>query len=80
MATEVRPGTQVRLRRKNQLTVPDSVLTEIGAKVGDRFIVSVEDGAVRLQRVLPSYAGALAGVFPSDWAEQVRRDRDDWRA
>lgn len=80
MAIDVRPGTQIRLRRKNQLTVPDAVLAKIGAKVGDHFIVSVDDGAVRLERVQPSYAGALAGVYPPDWAEQLRKDRDDWQA
>jgi bifunctional DNA-binding transcriptional regulator/antitoxin component of YhaV-PrlF toxin-antitoxin module len=80
MVIEVRPGTVVRLRRKNQLTVPETVLAEIGAAVGDRFLISVEGGAVRLERVLPSYAGALADVYPADWAEQLRKDRDDWRA
>lgn len=80
MENTVRPTTSVRLRRKNQLTVPDVVLAEIGAKVGDRFLVSVDDGAVRLERVLPSYAGALAGVYPGDWAEQLRKERDSWRA
>lgn len=79
MATEVRPGTLVRLRRKNQLTVPDAALTEIGAAVGDRFVVSVDGGALRLERVLPSYAGTLSGVYRPDWAEQLRKDRDDWR-
>ena len=78
MAIQVRPGTQVRLQRKNQLTVPESVLAEIGGTVGDQFVVSVENGAIRLERVLPSYAGALAGVYPDSWAAQVRKDRDDW--
>ena len=79
MTIEVRPAAKVRLRRKNQLTVPDAVLTEIGAAVGDTFVVSVEDGAIRLERVLPSYAGVLAGVYPVDWAAQLRADRDSWR-
>ena len=67
-----------RLRLKNQLTVPEVALEAIGATVGDRFVVTVEDGGIRLQPVLRSYAGALTGVYEADWAENLRRDRDSW--
>lgn len=68
----------MRLRPKNQITVPEVALTQVGATEGDRFLVSVQDGVIRLERVLPSYAGALKGVFPSDWQTQLRAERDAW--
>jgi hypothetical protein len=79
MVIQAHSTAKVRLRRKNQVTVPDAVLTEIGAAVGDAFLVSVEDGAIRMERVLPSYAGALAGVYPPNWAAELREDRNRWR-
>jgi hypothetical protein len=72
------PGVSARLRPKNQLTVPDVAVAAVGAKVGDRFVVTVEDGAIRLQPVPRSFAGALAGVYGDDWANELRRDRDTW--
>lgn len=80
MTIDVRPATTARLRRKNQLTVPESAVAGAGAQEGDTFLVTVEDGVIHLQRVLPSYSGALAGVYPDDWAEQLRKDRDAWRS
>ncbi|MDQ3938224.1 MAG: hypothetical protein M3253_06035 [Chloroflexota bacterium] len=68
-----------RLRPKNQLTLPDAALTAVGATVGARFLVSVEDGAIRLDPVRGSYAGALKGLWPVGWMEELRRDRDSWQ-
>ena len=79
MVIQAHPTAKVRVRRKNQVTVPDALLSEIGASAGDTFLVSVEDGAIRMERVLPSYAGTLAGVYPPNWAEQLREDRNRWR-
>ncbi len=67
-----------RLRAKNQLTIPESALAVIGARVGDRFVVTVDDGAIRLQPVLETYAGTLAGVYGTGWADELRRDREAW--
>lgn len=69
----------MRLRPKNQVTLPQAALALIGAKLGDRFLVSVEDDVVRLEPVRDSYAGALQGVWPNDWQEELRRDRDSWQ-
>jgi len=68
-----------RLRAKNQLTLPESVVGQVGAEVGDRFRVSVEDGVIHLERVRKSYHGALKGLWPDKWMEELRRDRDSWR-
>ncbi len=78
MSTNVLPSGTVKLRPKNQLTVPEGALKAVGAEVGDRFLITVEDGGIRLQPVLQSYAGALAGVYDADWADKLRRDRDNW--
>jgi hypothetical protein len=68
-----------RLRRKNQLTLPEAVVAEVGAEVGDRFRVSADDGVIRLERIRKSYYGALRGLWPDDWMEDLRRDRDSWQ-
>jgi len=68
-----------RLRAKNQLTVPDAAVAGVGAAVGDRFLVTVEDGAIRLEPVRSSYAGSLEHVYPDDWQAELRADRDAWR-
>jgi hypothetical protein len=68
-----------RLRTKNQLTVPEVAVAGVGAAIGDRFLVTVEDGAIRLEPVRTSYAGTLKDVFPDDWEVQLREARDAWR-
>lgn len=78
MRKDVSTSETVRLRPKNQLTVPEATLKLVGAEIGDRFVITVEDGGIRLQPVLRSYAGALSGVFDADWADGLRKDRDNW--
>jgi bifunctional DNA-binding transcriptional regulator/antitoxin component of YhaV-PrlF toxin-antitoxin module len=79
MSTSVLPRAPIaRLRAKSQLTLPDAVVREIGAEVGDRFRVTVEDGGIRLEPIQKSYYGSLKGVWPDDWMEELRRDRDSW--
>ena len=73
------PASVARLRTKNQLTVPEVAVAGVGAVVGDRFLVTVEDGAIRLEPVRSSYAGSLKRVFPDDWQARLRADRDAWR-
>lgn len=78
MALPVRRDGVARLRRKNQVTLPEAVVGEVGAEVGDRFRVSVEDGAIRLQPIRKSYAGSLKGLWGPDWMEELRSERDSW--
>jgi len=70
--------TTARLRHKNQLTVPDAAVEAVGAAIGDRFLVTVHAGGIRLVPIRDSYAGALEGVFPADASAIVRRERDAW--
>lgn len=78
MAVRVRQSPVARLRAKNQLTLPEAVIAEIGAEVGDRFRVSVQDGAIYLERIRRSYAGLFPDMWPESWMEELRRDRDSW--
>ncbi len=69
-----------RLRAKNQITLPQEALSRVGARIGDRFLVSAdEDGAIRLEPVRRSYAGALKDVWPADWQAELRQERDSWQ-
>lgn len=68
-----------RLRAKNQVTLPEVALAEVGAALGDRFLVTVDEGVIRLEPVRRSYAGALKGLWPRDWMDELRRDRDSWQ-
>jgi antitoxin component of MazEF toxin-antitoxin module len=81
MSDDVLPAQTAvaRLRPKNQLTLPEAVLSELDVAVGTRFLISVEGGAIRLEPVLASYAGALAEVYPADWTERLRREREAWQ-
>jgi antitoxin component of MazEF toxin-antitoxin module len=71
-----RSNPVARLRRKNQLTLPESVATELGVGEGDRFRVSVEDGVIRLTPLPRSYYGALKGVWPDNWMDELHAERD----
>jgi antitoxin component of MazEF toxin-antitoxin module len=66
------------LRAKNQLTLPDVIVTAVGAQTGDRFRVTVQDGAIRLEPIRKSYAGSLKGLWPPDWMDEIRKERDSW--
>jgi hypothetical protein len=80
MSTSVLPTPTgiARLRPKNQLTIPDAALAAVGAAVGTRFVVTVDDGAIRLDRVLDTYAGSMSEINGAEWAAEIRRDRDAW--
>ena len=79
MAPDVAPKTATaRLRAKNQLTLPGAVVTQIGVAIGDRFRVSIDDGAIRLEPIRRSYAGSLKGLWPPDWMQELRKERDSW--
>jgi bifunctional DNA-binding transcriptional regulator/antitoxin component of YhaV-PrlF toxin-antitoxin module len=92
MAMTITRRETVRLRTKNQLTLPEPITRALGAQPGDRFFISFEepDRAI-LQRVPKSYAGALAGVWGTyeeamadlrasrdEWDERERRQLGDW--
>lgn len=73
-------SAEARLRARNQLTLPDAVVTAAGIVEGDRFVVEVEAGdpdTVRLHRIRPSYAGALRGIY-GDPDVYLETERESW--
>ena len=79
MATTIRERAQLRAR--HQLTIPDAVVRAAGIEEGETFVVEVDPShpeTVRLERLRPSYAGALEGVYgdTSEYLDELRRDWD----
>ncbi|MCY7419147.1 MAG: hypothetical protein LH650_11750 [Chloroflexi bacterium] len=69
-----------RMRARNQLTLPDPVVTAAGIQEGDAFVVEVdqrEPDVVRLRLVRASYAGALRGLY-DDTREYLDQERRSW--
>ena len=78
MATTIRERAQLRAR--HQLTIPDAVVRAAGIEEGDTFVVEVDPShpeTLRLERLRPSYAGALEGVY-GDTREYLDELRRDW--
>ena len=72
-----------RLRARNQLTLPERVVSRLDVKPGDRFLIVVDGpDSVRMVRIRDSYAGALSGLWGStqtqgdDW---LRNERESWQ-
>lgn len=79
MTTSVgRRDATARLRPKNQLTIPEAVVRTVGAEIGDRFRVETDGDSIRLIPVRKSYFGALKGLWPDNWMEELREERDSW--
>ena len=74
----------IKLRDRNQLTLPDRFAQRIGAKEGDRFLIRfnpAEPAVVRLKRLPDSYAGIATGVYGNTTEENVayvREERASW--
>ena len=74
---------EVTLRKKNQLTLPESIVHELGLQPGDRIVVEIDEarpGRVELRPIRRSYAGILTGVYGTDEEalEYVRGERASW--
>lgn len=57
---------EVRLRDRNQLTLPDRIASRIGLKAGDRLLVTLDPGdrkIVQLTRLPDSYAGIAGDLY-----------------
>jgi bifunctional DNA-binding transcriptional regulator/antitoxin component of YhaV-PrlF toxin-antitoxin module len=69
-----------RLRSRNQLTLPNEIVTAAGIGEGDSFVVELEPDdpdVVILRRIRSSYAGALKGLYgPVD--EYLEGERAGW--
>jgi antitoxin ChpS len=74
---------EVRLRAKNQITLPDAIVRRLGLEPGDRLVLEIDDeqpDRVELRPIRRSYAGILAGVFGTDdeAVAYVRGERASW--
>ncbi|MGH2600268.1 MAG: AbrB/MazE/SpoVT family DNA-binding domain-containing protein [Dehalococcoidia bacterium] len=72
----------IKLRPKNQVTLPKAIAEYLGVGPGDRLILMVDEQTrtVRLRPLHRSYAGLLAGVYgTSDEAKAyIRGGRASW--
>jgi AbrB family looped-hinge helix DNA binding protein len=69
-----------RISSKNQVTIPVGVLEEAGLRRGDPVVIEVlEEGELRIRRgedSLESAFGALTGVYPSGYLDQLDAEDD----
>jgi bifunctional DNA-binding transcriptional regulator/antitoxin component of YhaV-PrlF toxin-antitoxin module len=67
-----------RISGKNQITIPVSALSEAGLRAGDGVVIEpVGDGELRVRRdalTFDSAFGALTGVYPPGYLEQLDRE------
>jgi AbrB family looped-hinge helix DNA binding protein len=74
---------EVSLEEKNQITIPDEVLSRLGLKPGDRLVMEIDEARpdrVQIRPIRRSYAGILDGMFGTDEEalEYVRSERASW--
>jgi bifunctional DNA-binding transcriptional regulator/antitoxin component of YhaV-PrlF toxin-antitoxin module len=72
--------SEARLRERNQLTIPEAIVTAAGIETGEVFVVelsSTDPDALVLRRVRPSYAGALRGLYGDPHA-YLEGERGSW--
>lgn len=67
-----------RISAKNQVTLPTDALAHAGLSVGDRLRAHVQaPGQILLVREadpIDEHAGALTGVYPVGYLEELRRE------
>jgi bifunctional DNA-binding transcriptional regulator/antitoxin component of YhaV-PrlF toxin-antitoxin module len=81
MASRVRPSRRrgrTRISAKNQVTLPVEALNGAGLKVGDRLRADVSGPGqitlVREEDPLERFAGALTGIYPDGYLDDLRRE------
>jgi bifunctional DNA-binding transcriptional regulator/antitoxin component of YhaV-PrlF toxin-antitoxin module len=69
-----------RISSKNQVTLPVDALVEAGLRSGDDVLVEVVDeGELRIRRDEGGFErafGALTGIYPAGYLEQLDREDD----
>jgi bifunctional DNA-binding transcriptional regulator/antitoxin component of YhaV-PrlF toxin-antitoxin module len=78
MVTKVRERGSTTISSKNQVTIPTDALRKSGLSAGDRVRATVAGpGRVLLERQMDPierYAGALTGVYPADYLDDLRSE------
>ena len=74
-------SSTIRIRAKNQITIPEPIATQLGVGPGDRLFGHVDQsGQLVLRKVPRSFAGALAGLWGTEEEAmaELRASRDEW--
>ncbi len=81
MPEEVRPRRRrgrTRISAKNQVTLPVEAIAGAGLKIGDLLRADVSGPGqitlVREEDPLERFAGALTGVYPDGYLDDLRRE------
>jgi bifunctional DNA-binding transcriptional regulator/antitoxin component of YhaV-PrlF toxin-antitoxin module len=81
MPKDVKHGRRrgrTRISAKHQVTIPVDALSGAGLRIGDRLRAEVrgpgEITLVREDDPLERFAGALTGVYPDDYLDELRRE------
>ena len=75
---------EIRLRERNQITLPEAAVHSADLKPGDRLVMDVvsDDPAEFLIRpIRKSYAGSLRGVYgdsPDEIAAYLNEEKASW--
>ncbi len=74
-------STPIRVRAKNQITIPEAIAARLEVGPGDRLFAHVDaSGQLVLRKVPRSHFGALAGLWGTqeDIDAEIRAGRDEW--
>lgn len=74
---------EVKLRPKNQLTLPEAIAERLGVEPGDRLVITIDEEKPNKMEVRPlrrSYLGILKGVYgsPEEIEAYLREERASW--
>jgi len=71
---------EATLSSKNQIVIPKQAREALGLKAGDKVLITVMEGRVRILRKPKSFAAALRGLgrglYPPDYLEKERASWD----
>ena len=69
---------KVQIRTRNQITIPEKVLKELGIKQGDDLLVEIKDGAMTLIPAI-SIPRDEAYLFTPQWQKALRQAEKELR-
>jgi AbrB family looped-hinge helix DNA binding protein len=71
-------AVEVRVRARNQVTIPEPIVRALGLEEGTRLLFRTEGDRVELVVIRDSYAGALRGVWGADPQSWLAEERATW--